>query len=245
MERSGGRRPDALRPVKFERDYIEYPEGSVLASMGRTKVLCNASIEPGVPRWMEAAGTEGGWITAEYALLPRSTQQRVERETLRPRGRTQEIQRLIGRSLRAALNLDRLPAVTITVDCDVLQADGGTRTASITGGYVALALALGRAVDSGEMEPSIFRPPVAAISAGVVDGDVLLDLDYAEDSAADVDANVVMNAAGDFIEVQCTAEGEALARSQLKEILKVTETGIQQLLAAQREALADTGFAEL
>jgi ribonuclease PH len=239
MERSGGRRQHEMRPVVFERDYIEYPEGSVLVAMGRTKVLCNVTVETGVPGWMTDSRAAGGWLTAEYALLPRSTHSRVSRETLRPRGRTQEIRRLIGRSLRAALNLADLPPVTITVDCDVLQADGGTRTASITGGYVALALALGRAVSSGEMGPAIFRPPVAAISAGVVDGAVLLDLDYAEDSVADVDANVVMNAAGEFIEVQCTAEGDALTHAQLDEILKLSDDGIQQLLAAQQAALAE------
>ncbi len=236
--RAGGRGADQLRAVSFETDYIIYPEGSVLVATGRTKVLCNASVEEGVPAWMMAAHTSGGWVTAEYALLPRSTHERTSRETLRPRGRTQEIRRLIGRSLRAAVELSRLPRVTITIDCDVLQADGGTRTASITGGYVALALALSRMVAAGEASAEVFASPVSAVSVGMVERTPLLDLDYQEDSAADVDANIVMNMAGEFIELQATAEGAPLAPKQLEELLDLAAKGCRRLFEAQRSALA-------
>ena len=234
--RKDGRAPDQLRPVSLELDYVEYPEGSVLFSAGRTKVLCNASVEAGVPGWMTANGVPGGWLTAEYSLLPRSTHERVSRETLRPRGRTMEIQRLIGRSLRAALDLIELPPLTITLDCDVLQADGGTRTAAITGGYLALALALARMIDRDELEQQVLLAPVAAVSVGMIGGRPVLDLDYGEDAAADVDANVVLNTKQEYIELQSTAEGQAITRQQLDQMLNLAEKGIAELLTIQRSS---------
>lgn len=235
--RVDGRAANELRPLRFEIDYIDYPEGSVLVETGRTKVLCNASVEHGVPSWMMRAGRPGGWVTAEYAMLPRATQERTRRETLRPRGRTQEIRRLIGRSLRAAVQLEALDPVTITVDCDVLQADGGTRTAAITGGYVALALALGRKRSDGDQGAEVFRAPLAAVSAGVVEGRSLLDLNYEEDVNAQVDANVVVNAGGKYIEVQATAEGDPIPRAILNELLDLAESGVSSLIQQQRQVL--------
>lgn len=236
-ERSDGRTPDELRPVRFKTDYIEYPEGSVLIETGRTKVLCNATVEQGVPSWMVRSGRPGGWVTAEYAMLPRSTHERTRRERLRPRGRTQEIRRLIGRSLRAAVRLDQLDEITVTLDCDVLQADGGTRTASITGGYVAMALALGRRIEAGQLTPKVLRAPVAAVSAGLVDGRSMLDLSYEEDVGAQVDANIVINAAGRFIEVQATAEGDPIQRAELEGLVDLAEAGVRHLIERQLEAL--------
>lgn len=240
-ERGDGRQPDELRPIEFETDYIIYPEGSVLVAAGRTKVLCNASVESGVPGWMDRAGRRGGWVTGEYAMLPRATQERTRRETLRPRGRSQEIRRLIGRSLRAAVLLEQLEPVTITVDCDVLQADGGTRTASVTGGFVALALAL---MDQfgAESAVEVIRAPIAAVSVGVVDGRSLLDLNYEEDVAAQVDANVVLDGLGRFIEVQSTAEGEPIPRAALDELLDLAASGIAELISEQRRVLAEHGL---
>jgi len=208
-----------------------------LIAMGNTKVLCNVSVENDIPHWMKAQGKSGGWVTAEYALLPRSTHTRTRRETRGLGGRTQEIQRLIGRSLRAAVNLERLENYTCIVDCDVLQADGGTRTAAITGGYVALALALQKLVAAGKLSADVFAAPVAAISVGVVAGQPLLDLCYAEDSTADVDLNVVMNANGEFIEIQGTAEGGAFPRATLNQLLDLAHKGIGDLLKIQRETL--------
>ncbi len=237
--RPDGRRPDELRPVGFTVDYVDYPEGSVLIEVGRTRVLCNASVEQGVPAWMERGGSpgEGGWLTAEYALLPRSTHTRTSRETHGLRGRTQEIRRLIGRSLRAAVDLDRLGGRTLIVDCDVLQADGGTRTAAVTGGYVAVALALRRLVDRGLVPREVLRPPVAAVSVGVVAGEVRLDLCYDEDRDADVDLNVVMTEDGRLIEVQGTAEGAPFSREALVRMLDLATQGIARLVQRQREAL--------
>ncbi len=235
--REDGRAPDQLRPVQFTPDFVSYPEGSVLISMGDTRVLCNVTVEQGVPRWLQEAGRAGGWVTAEYALLPRSTQRRTPRETGGLRGRTQEIRRLIGRSLRSAVDLEILGARTCAVDCDVIQADGGTRTAAVTGGYVALAMALKRLIHQGELPPEVLREPVAAVSAGVVDGCSLLDLNYGEDSAAEVDLNVVMNGAGDFIEVQGTAEGAPFPPATLQRLLELSGKGIAELLRAQRKAL--------
>jgi ribonuclease PH len=235
--RIDGRKHNELRPVTLTPNFIVYPEGSVLVTMGNTKVLCNVSIEDNVPGWMKSQGVEGGWVTAEYALLPRSTHTRTRRERRGAGGRTQEIQRLIGRSLRAAVNLNLLGQRTCTVDCDVLQADGGTRTASITGGYVALALALGKLVERGELPLDVFAAPVAAVSVGVVDGQPLLDLCYAEDSEAAVDLNVVMNADGAFVEVQGTAERGAFPRATLDQLLDLAQKGIGELLEIQREAL--------
>jgi ribonuclease PH len=231
------RNPYELRSVSLTPNYVIYPEGSVLIAMGNTKVLCNVTIEEDVPRWMQAQGKSGGWVTSEYALLPRSTHTRTRRETRGLGGRTQEIKRLIGRSLRAAVNLDLLGTRTCIVDCDVLQADGGTRTAAITGGYVALALALKRFVVSGEISADVFAPPVAAVSVGVVDGVHVLDLCYEEDSAADVDFNVVMNGNDEFIEIQGTAEGATFSRQTLDVLLDLAHRGISELFTFQQELL--------
>jgi ribonuclease PH len=236
--RGDGRAADELRPVQLTLDYVQYPEGSVLIALGSTRVLCNVSVEDKLPRWLQVqSGGSQGWLTAEYALLPRSTHTRTPRETKGLRGRTQEIRRLIGRSLRAAVNLGLLGERQLTVDCDVLQADGGTRTAAVTGGYVAVALALQRLADQGVLPPQVLRSPVAAISVGIVDGIPLLDLEYSEDSQASVDGNVVMTAAGEIIEAQFTAEGEPFDRATLDVLLNLAEKGIGQLLAIQQEAL--------
>jgi ribonuclease PH len=224
--------------VKFTLDYITYPEGSVLISQGNTLVLCNATIENGVPRWMQTQQITGGWITAEYALLPRSTHTRTPRETSGPSGRSQEIRRLIGRSLRTAVDLDKLENRTCIIDCDVLQADGGTRTAAITGGYVALVLALKRLAQAGIIPPDTLKTGVAAVSAGIVDGEPALDLCYQEDSSAQVDMNVVMNAEGEFIEIQGAAEGKPFKRQQFNELLDLASQGIRQLLSLQQEILS-------
>lgn len=228
---------DELRPVNFELDYVVYPEGSVLISMGKTKVLCNATIDDNIPRWLKSGKERHGWITAEYAMLPRSTAQRNPRETLTPKGRTQEIKRLIARSLRGAVDLDKLGERQIIVDCDVIQADGGTRTASVTGGYVALALALRRLEKKKVVPVGTLTQAVAAVSVGIVKGKAALDLDYEMDLAADVDMNVVMAADGRFIEVQGTAEGEPFNRGALNAMLLLAEMGIQQLFKLQAAAL--------
>ena len=214
-----------------------YPEGSVLIAMGQTKVLCNVTIENEVPRWMKSQGKVGGWVTAEYALLPRSTHTRTSRETHGLGGRTQEIRRLIGRSLRAAVNLELLGERTCIIDCDVLQADGGTRTAAITGGYVSLALALQKLIAAGEIPLEVLAKPVAAISVGILRGEPLLDLCYAEDSTAEVDFNVVMNAAGEFIELQGTAEGATFSRQMLETMMDLAHKGIKELLLIQKTVL--------
>jgi len=233
--RPDGRRSDELRPVNFILNYVEYPEGSVLIEMGRTHVLCNVSVEEKVPAWMTEGGV--GWLTAEYALLPRSTHTRTPRETHGLRGRTQEIRRLIGRSLRAAVDLDLLGERTLVVDCDVLQADGGTRTAAITGGYVAVALALRRLAKRSLVPPEVLRPPVAAVSVGVVSGEVWLDLCYAEDHNAEVDLNVVVADGGCLVEVQGTAEGSPFSRETLDRMLDLAALGVTRLIQHQREAL--------
>jgi len=237
MKRSDGRQFDQLRPVNITPDYVIYPEGSVLIAMGNTKVLCNVSIEAGAPRWKQAAGLPGGWVTAEYALLPRSTHTRTTRETRGLKGRTQEIKRLIGRSLRAAVDLEKLGPRICTIDCDVIQADGGTRTASITGSYMALVLALQKLIVDGEIPPDVLKSPLAAISVGMLDGAPMLDLCYEEDFAADVDFNIVMNAEGEFIEMQGTAEGTAFSRQDLDGMLSLAEKGIVELLLIQQELL--------
>lgn len=228
---------DELRPVNFELDYVIYPEGSVLVSMGNTKVLCNATIDENIPRWLRMSKGRQGWITAEYAMLPRSTAQRTNRETLTPKGRTQEIKRLIARSLRGAVDLEKLGERQIIVDCDVIQADGGTRTASVTGGYVALALALRRLEKARKVPAGTLTQAVAAVSVGIVNGKAALDLDYEMDLAADVDMNVVMAADGRFIEVQGTAEGEPYSRAALNAMLLLAEMGIQKLFKLQTAAL--------
>lgn len=232
--RNDGRAADALRTVKFTPDYVEYPEGSVLIEMGKTRVLCNVSIEESVPKWMGGRGT--GWLTAEYAMLPRATHTRSPRETKGLKGRTQEIRRLIGRSLRAAVDLEKIGERTILVDCDVLQADGGTRTASVNGGYVAVGLALQRLAAQGLVPDYALLEPVAAISVGNIGGMPCLDLCYEEDSRAEVDLNVVMM--GDrFIEVQGTAEGEPFDRQMLNVMLTLAEKGIGEIREMQRAAL--------
>ncbi len=233
--RPDGRRPGELRPVSFSLNYVEYAEGSVLVEVGRTCVLCNVSVEDGVPRWMENQGA--GWLTAEYALLPRSTHSRTPREVRGLGGRTQEIRRLIGRSLRTAVDLDLLGGRTLIVDCDVLQADGGTRTTAITGGYVAVALALRRLAEQGLVPPGALKPPVAAVSVGVVNGQVRLDLCYTEDHDAEVDLNVVMTVDGRLVEVQGTAEGAPFSRETLNRLLDLAAEGIARLIERQREAL--------
>ena len=235
MIRVDGRANDRLRPVSIEIGAQKYAEGSALISMGDTRVLCAVSVEDRVPPFLR--GTDRGWVTAEYSMLPRSTLTRTRRETT-PRGRTQEIQRLIGRSLRAAVDMDALGKRTLTLDCDVLQADGGTRTAAITGAYVALSQALMTLRGRGDLKTLPLRSGVAAVSVGIVDGEVMLDLYYEEDSRASVDFNIVMTDEGDFIEVQGTAEDGAFSRAQMDEMLTMAESGIRQLMEAQRRAIA-------
>jgi ribonuclease PH len=237
--RPSNRRPDQLRPIVLTRGYTQYAEGSVLAEFGATRVLCTASVEERVPPFLRGAGS--GWITAEYGMLPRSTGERTAREAARGRqgGRTLEIQRLIGRSLRAAADLTALGERTITLDCDVLQADGGTRTAAITGAWVALSDAVALLQRDGRLAESPIHHQIAAVSVGVFRDTPVLDLDYAEDSTAETDMNVVMNGSGGLIEVQGTAEREAFSRQQLNALLDLAEAGIEQLLGAQRAALAD------
>ena len=234
MNRVDGRQVNELRPVSFQMDYVEYPEGSVLVSFGKTRVLCNVTLQEGIPKWMGDTGQ--GWLTAEYAMLPRATQERNTREVNGPGARSQEIKRLIGRSLRMAVDLKKLGERTILLDCDVLQADGGTRTAAITGGYVALALAVQRLQTNGILPPHILTP-VAAISVGLIDGQPMLDLCYAEDVKADVDMNVVMNARGEFIEIQGTGEHHGFTPGQLNELISLAQQGITTLMAAQQQAL--------
>ena len=220
--------------MSFQRDFTEMADGSVLVSFGRTQVLCTASIEPDVPRWLRDTGK--GWVTAEYNMLPGSSSERIRRRTS---GRDQEIQRLIGRSLRAVCDLQMLGERSITVDCDVLQADGGTRTASICGGYVALHDALTRLMVAGELDKHPLVDECAAISVGVVDGDCRLDLPYVEDAAAEVDMNVVMSGSGGFIEVQGTAEGQVFDRGQLNTLLDLASGGIADIVQMQREVTAE------
>jgi ribonuclease PH len=237
--RKDGREPDELRPVLFVRDFTEFATGSVLVDFGRTRVLCTASLEDRVPPWLR--GTGRGWVTAEYSMLPGSTLERSDREAARGRqsGRTQEIQRLIGRSLRAVTDVEMIAELQITVDCDVLQADGGTRTAAICGGYVALHDAFSRMVATGTISAHPITDACAAISVGVVDALPHLDLDYSEDVRAEVDMNVVMTGAGRFVEVQGTAEGNPFSRSELDELLALAEKGISEIFALQRATLAE------
>ena len=234
--REDGRGLTDLRPVRYETGYLEWAEGSCLLEMGKTRVLCAASFEPSVPRFLQGSGR--GWVTAEYGMLPRATSERTPREASkgRPSGRTQEIQRLIGRSLRAVTRLEALKESTIWIDCDVLQADGGTRTAAITGGYIALAVALHTLKERGTITGDVLVDSVAAVSAGIVDGEPMLDLDYQEDSRAEVDFNVVMTGSGSLVEVQGTAEGEPFSRGQLDAMVELAADGIRRLTAIQREA---------
>lgn len=238
-ERPDRRQPDQLRALEVELGYQEWAEGSVLLSMGGTKVLIAASVAEEAPRWLR--GTGSGWVTAEYSMLPRATAERTAREVSRgrPSGRTQEIQRLIGRSLRAITDLSRLGERTITVDCDVLVADAGTRCVSITGGYLALALALRALHEARAVPGDLLTDTVAAVSVGIVGGKPILDLSYEEDAGADVDFNVVMTGSGRLVEVQGTAEGEPFSRSDLDALLDLAETGIKELTRFQREVLGD------
>ncbi len=229
------RASDELRPVEIVPDYLPYAEGSALIMLGNTHVLCAATIEERVPGFL--AGSGQGWITAEYGMLPRSGRERIPRERSGPGGRTAEIQRLIGRSLRAAVDLTALGERTVIIDCDVLRADGGTRTAAITGGWVALYLALRRLVDSEQLSYLPIVRQVAAVSVGVVGGEPRLDLEYAEDSVAEVDFNVVMTDRGEFVELQGTAEGQPFGRDVLERLLELAERGISELMTAQRRAL--------
>ncbi|MEJ2590181.1 MAG: ribonuclease PH [Candidatus Thiodiazotropha sp.] len=235
--RPSGRRPDELRPIQITRQYTKHAEGSVLVCFGDTKVICTASVDEQVPRFLKGAGQ--GWVTAEYGMLPRSTTDRMGREAARGKqgGRTLEIQRLIGRSLRAAVDLKALGERTVTLDCDVIQADGGTRTASITGACVALADALARTRELGLLDGDPMLGMVASVSVGMFEGTPVLDLDYAEDSNAETDMNVVMNEQGGFIEVQGTAEGAAYSRDELNAMLDLAHRGIERIVGIQRQAL--------
>jgi ribonuclease PH len=235
--RADGRGPNELRPVRIETGYLKYAEGSALVSIGDTRVLCAASLDEKVPPWMRGRGS--GWITAEYAMLPRATSERTQRESSKGKigGRTHEIQRIIGRALRAVVDLTKLGERTLWLDCDVLQADGGTRTASITGAYVALALALRKSFDPADAKKWPLRGFIAATSVGIVDGTTVLDLPYEEDSKAEVDMNVAMTDAGAFVELQGTAEGVPFSRGQLDGLLDLAERGIRELFDHQRAAL--------
>ena len=236
-QRSDGRKPGELRPTTIEPGFVRTATGSALISMGETRVICTASVQEGVPRWL--AGSGRGWVTAEYGMLPASTGERKQRDVSkgRPDGRTVEIQRLIGRSLRGVIDYTALGERTIYIDCDVLQADGGTRCASITGGFVALRLACERLIADGKLERTPLSGSVAAVSCGIVDGIPVLDLDYVEDSSAEVDANVVMTGDGGLVEVQATAERTPLSRAHLDELLALAAEGISQLRACQEEAV--------
>ncbi len=235
-QRPSGRQPDELRAITFQRHFSKHPAGSVLASCGETKVICTVTIQDKVPRWMKDSGK--GWLTAEYRMMPGATQERQRREFMKLSGRTQEIRRLIGRSLRASLDMEALGERMLTVDCDVLQADGGTRTTSITGGYVALQEAIETLIARGDLEKSPLKCGIGAISVGLIEGEAMLDLDYPEDVAADVDCNVVMTSDLELIEVQGTAEAGSYTRAQLNAILDVAEKGIQEITTLQRAAFA-------
>lgn len=238
--RPEGRELDALRPVTFESGIAPHATGSVLVSFGKTRVICAATIESRVPRWMREQGVEGGWITAEYSMLPYSTLDRKSRDISRGKldGRTVEIQRLIGRSLRAAVDLKKLPGKTLWIDCDVIQADGGTRTASITGAWVAASLAVKKLMDAGELEENPITDNVAAVSVGVVDGTTRLDLEYVEDRDADVDFNVVMTGGGQFVEVQGTGEEATFSREELDGLLEIAHKGIREIVEMQNATIA-------
>jgi ribonuclease PH len=239
--RADGRWPNQLRPLRFLNHIAPYATGSTLVEWGNTRVICGVTVEESVPRWMKEQSVGGGWITAEYSMLPYSTLQRKQRDSTKGKidGRSQEIQRLIGRAMRAALDLEKLGARTIWVDCDVLQADGGTRTAAITGAYVALSLAIKKMLGEGKIGVNPLLNAVAAVSVGIVDQQVLLDLCYTEDAAASVDLNLVVNSASEFIELQGTGEEATFSDSQLAEMLSVGKAGIRDLLQAQQQALAD------
>lgn len=237
MSRANGRSPHQLRPITFQTGFTQWAEGSVLAQFGNTHVLCNVTVEASLPPWLRYSGKKQGWLTAEYAMLPRSTQQRTQREQRWPKGRTQEISRLIGRSLRMGVNLELLGERQVIVDCDVLQADGGTRTVAICGGWLAVQMALRPLIVAGELPSEVLTHHIAAISVGIVQGVPLLDLDYSEDVAAEVDLNVIMTASGELIEVQGTAEKAPFPRAQLDALLDLAAGGIAQLADAQLATL--------
>ena len=235
-KRFDGRTPKEIRPVKITPHFTRYAEGSVLIEMGETRVLCTASVDPGVPKWLQ--GTEKGWVTAEYGMLPRSTHTRMNREKAANSGRTQEISRLIARSLRAAVDLRLLGERQITVDCDVLQADGGTRTAAITGGFVALALAIGKLRQAGLLNTQPLKEYVAAVSVGMSEGRGLLDLCYEEDSSIGTDMNFVLTGSGRFVEIQGTAEAEPFSKEEMAEMTHLAEVGCKELFKAQAEIIS-------
>lgn len=238
--RTDGRRADELRPIRFQNHVAPYATGSTLIEWGQTRVICGVSVEETVPRWMKDQGVSGGWITAEYSMLPYSTLTRKSRDSSKGKidGRSQEIQRLIGRAMRATIDLEKLGSRTVWVDCDVLQADGGTRTAAITGAYVALQLAIRKLMAEGKLKEDPTLHPVAAVSVGIVNREALLDLCYVEDVAAQVDMNLVMNGVGEFIELQGTGEESTFSETQLAEMLAFGKKGIQQLLDLQKEVIA-------
>ncbi len=239
MKRSDGRKPESLRPVKIIRNYLKHAEGSVLIEMGETKVICTASLEERVPPFLRNTGK--GWVTAEYGMLPRSTSTRTPRESNRGSGRTFEIQRLIGRSLRSVTDLTGFGERTIWIDCDVIQADGGTRTASITGAYVAMVDAFRTMVEKGIIQKVPVNDSVAAVSVGKVDGRIFLDLNYEEDSRAEVDMNIVMTGSGKFIEIQGTAENAVFSKEEMDSLIRVAEKGIKKLIQIQKKALEGGG----
>lgn len=235
MSRNSGRKDDEKRQIEIITGFNPFAEGSCLIKCGNTHVVCTATVEDKVPSWLK--GQEKGWVTAEYAMLPRATLTRVPRETKKPSGRSQEIQRLVGRALRAGVDLEKMPEISVTIDCDVLQADGGTRTASITGGFVALYQALQKMVAEEKLPENPVREFVAAISCGICDGAVVLDLDYAEDSLAQADTNFVLTESGKIVEIQGTAEGQPFDESQFAELMRLARKGIGELIAKQKEAL--------
>lgn len=233
--RSSNRQNDQLRDIEFITDFNPYAEGSCLVKYGQTHVVCTASVDDKVPSWLK--GQEKGWITAEYAMLPRSTQTRVPRESKKPSGRSQEIQRLIGRSLRAVVNLQDMKDILITIDCDVLQADGGTRVASVSGGFVALYQAISKLLSEGKLTTNPIREFVAAVSCDIYNGEAVIDVDYDEDSNSQVDMNFVMTESGKIVEIQGTAEGEPFTEEAFGQLLELGKTGIKQIIARQKEAL--------
>jgi len=237
FSRPDGRKFDQCRPISFVPNFIPYAEGSVLVNWGETRVLCNLTIQEGVPAWL--AGRGKGWLTTEYAMLPRSTLTRTPRETHGLKGRTQEIRRLIGRALRMAVDLDKIGERTLLIDCDVIQADGGTRVASVTGGYIALVLALKPLIASGIIPAEALHPPIAAVSVGVLQDQPILDLNYAEDSQAEVDLNVVMTADGKFIEVQGAAESEPFSPNVLEKMLALAQGALQEITTLQKTVIFD------
>lgn len=239
MDRFGDRKVDELRPISFELNYTKWAEGSVLVCFGDTKVLCNVSVDERVPRWLHQSQKGHGWLSAEYALLPRSTDVRHAREQRWPRGRTQEISRLIGRSLRMSLNLRRLGTRQLLVDCDVIQADGGTRTAAITGSWVAVNLALQKLIAKGLVSKKVFRHQIAAVSVGLVNGQPVLDLDYGEDSSADADFNVVMTAEGGIVEIQGTGEEKPIPYDKLNPLIELAIKGMEDIFLQQQLAILE------